>query len=116
MTLFKAKAKAVKVRVGSAGGNTVAHILRAGSVLPAGVAQEEIDGLVERGLVEAVPDEPTATIELAGEGPYAGAPVKDLKSELESRNQGRAEGEKIVPAEPGNRAEIVAALLADDAT
>lgn len=111
------KANAVKVRVGGAGGNRVAHILRAGAIIPAGVAEGEVKRLVARGLIEVVP-EPKAEalqIELAGEGAYTGVAVKDLKSEIDKRNEGREDDKKIVPAEPGNRPEIVAALLADDA-
>lgn len=47
--------------------------------------------------------------------PYKGVNVADLKSEIEKRNEGREDDKKIVPAEPGHRPEIVAALVADDA-
>ena len=46
--------------------------------------------------------------------PYKGVTVTDLKTEIESRNADRAEDAKIAVAEPGNRPEIVAALVADD--
>lgn len=47
--------------------------------------------------------------------PYKGVTVPDLKSEIEKRNEGREDADKISPAEPGNRPELVAALVADDA-
>lgn len=49
------------------------------------------------------------------EGAYKGVTVEDLKAQLEERNKDREDEKKIVPAKPGNRADIVAALLADDA-
>ncbi|MFI8593735.1 hypothetical protein ACIGCK_04805 [Microbacterium sp. NPDC078428] len=48
------------------------------------------------------------------EEPYKGVSVADLKAEIAKRNEGRADDAKIVPAEPGNRPEVVAALVADD--
>ncbi len=47
--------------------------------------------------------------------PYKGVTIPDLKAEIETRNKDREDDKKIVPAEPGNRPEIVAALVADDA-
>jgi hypothetical protein len=49
------------------------------------------------------------------EGAYKGVNVADLKAEIEKRNEGRADDAKVAAAEPGNRPQIVAALLADDA-
>lgn len=49
------------------------------------------------------------------EDPFKGTSVADLKAEIAKRNEGREDDKKIVPAEPGNRPEIVAALVADDA-
>jgi hypothetical protein len=50
----------------------------------------------------------------AEEGVYKGVKVADLKADLAKRNEGREGDAVITPAEPGNRPEIVAALLADD--
>lgn len=47
--------------------------------------------------------------------PYKGKSAEDLKAELATRNEGRAEADRVVPAEPGNKAEVLAALKADDA-
>ncbi len=44
---------------------------------------------------------------------YEGMKVADLKAEIERRNEGRAEAD-LVPAE-GLKADLVAALVADDA-
>ena len=47
-------------------------------------------------------------------GPYDGVNVPALKAAIARRNEGRDEDTLIVPAKPGNRAELVAALIADD--
>ncbi|UFU03442.1 hypothetical protein LQF12_02190 [Ruania suaedae] len=113
MSQYIAKAKAVKVAVGSSRGHRVAHIVRAGGVIPEGVEQGALDGLVKRGLIEAVKAaEPKA--EAVDEGAYKGVSVAHLKAEIEKRNDGREDEMKVVPAEPGNRPQIVAALIADD--
>lgn len=49
-----AKARVVKVAVGSDSGNRVARILFAGDIVPEGVADEQIERLLERGLIEKV--------------------------------------------------------------
>lgn len=46
--------------------------------------------------------------------PYEGVNVKDLKDLIATRNEGREDADKISPADPGNRPELVAALVADD--
>lgn len=65
----------------------------------------------ERVREDIVPDEFDADDE---DEPYEGVKVADLKSEIEKRNEGREDADKISPAEPGNRPELVAALVADD--
>jgi superfamily I DNA and/or RNA helicase len=60
---------------------------------------------------DVVPDEFDEDDE---EEPYEGVKVADLKSEIEKRNEDREDADKISPAEPGNRPELVAALVADD--
>lgn len=76
------------------------------------VDAERIEHLVSVGLIEKIP-EPVAPVETAA-SKYEGVSVNDLKAEIAKRNEGRDEDKKIVPAEPGNRAELVAALIADD--
>jgi hypothetical protein len=105
-------ASAAKVSIGAAGGNRVAVILRRGDVLPEGIADEQIKRLTERGLIQKVKTK--AKVEEPDEGVYKGVSVKDLKAEIDKRNEGREDDAKVAPAEPGNRPEIVAALIADD--
>lgn len=57
----------------------------------------------------STPAEPAAAPE-----PYEGVNVKDLKALIGTRNEGREDADKISPDAPGNRAELVAALVADD--
>lgn len=59
MSTHIAKARVVKVSVGSDTGNRVARILFAGDVVPDGVAGEQLARLVERGLIEKVAEEST---------------------------------------------------------
>ncbi|MEX8058737.1 hypothetical protein [Microbacterium sp. 16-032] len=106
-----AKARVVKVAVGASSGNRVARILFAGDIVPDGVAEDQIERLLERGLIEAV----ESGDEEVDEGAYEGVNVTELKKLISERNKGREGDTKITPAEPGNRPEIVAALLADDA-
>jgi len=46
--------------------------------------------------------------------PYEGVTVPELKADLDRRNATRDEGHLIVVDAPGNRPELVAALVADD--
>lgn len=110
-------AAAAKVSIGAAGGNRVAVILRRGDVVPAGVADEQLERLIDRGLIEAVDVEDAAEPDEAedvDEGVYKGVKVSDLKAEIDKRNSDREDAAKIVPAEPGHRPQMVAALIADD--
>lgn len=117
-------AAAVKVSIGGAGGNRVGMILRHGAVVPAGVAEDQLERLVGLGLLDAVEledddetendDEATDPADAVDEGPYKGLKVADLKEEIAERNEGRDEDAKIVPAAPGHRPELIAALIADD--
>lgn len=54
MSTHIAKAKVVKVAIGSADGNQVARIIRRGDVIPGGVESDLLKSLVERGLIEEV--------------------------------------------------------------
>ncbi|GAA1714498.1 hypothetical protein [Brachybacterium phenoliresistens] len=53
---YKVTAPVVKVSIGSLDGNRVARILRAGAIVPEGVAEESLDLLASRGLIEALPE------------------------------------------------------------
>lgn len=76
---------------------------------------EEIEEPTPTESATAAAPEPSTPAEPAVPEPYEGVNVKDLKALLVTRNEGREDADKIRPAEPGNRAEIVAALVADDA-
>lgn len=113
MAQYAAKSRVVKVAVGSPNGNRVARILFAGDVVPDGVDEDQLERLLERGLIATVESEDAG--EGVDEGVYEGVNVAELKKLIVERNKGREGDAKITPAEPGNRPEIVAALLADDA-
>jgi len=111
-----ATAAFVKVSIGSPSGNRVAQLIQRGGVIPGGVDEKQLERLVDRGLIEVVEAEEAEadSADEADEGAYEGVNVADLKAEIKKRNEGREGDAKVVPAEPGNRAEIVAALIADD--
>jgi len=54
MAIYKAKARVVKVSVGSPDGNRVARIVHAGSIIPQGVHEDQIKHLLARKLIELV--------------------------------------------------------------
>lgn len=83
------------------------HFIETGSLLPDGVPADVLERLVSEEMIAVV-------VEEIDEGVYKDVSVKDLKAELGKRNEGRDGDAKIIPADPGNRPEIVAALLADD--
>ncbi|MFE7198508.1 hypothetical protein [Microbacterium oxydans] len=109
-----ATAAVVKVSIGSPSGNRVAQFVQRGDLVPGGVAEEQLEHLVSRGLIKAVEVEEPEEEETFDEGVYKGVNVKDLKADLAARNEGREGDAVIIPAEPGHRPQIVAALLADD--
>lgn len=106
---YQVVAPAIQVVVGAR-----AHFLETGAVLPEGVAEADIKRLKGKGFIEKVKTEKVDADTGGDAEPYKGVNVADLKSEIEKRNEGREDDKKIVPAEPGNRPEIVAALVADD--
>lgn len=66
MTQHIVTAAAVKVSIGGAGGNRVAQFLRRGDIVPAGVVEEQLERLLERDLIAALPDpEEILAVELA---------------------------------------------------
>lgn len=81
-----------------------------GAPVPSSLPDAEVKRLKDGGFIGKV-----AKTDAGEESePYKGVNVADLKSEIEKRNEGREDDKKIVPAEPGNRPELVAALVADD--
>lgn len=63
MSTHIAKARAVKVALGSPDGNQIVRIIRAGDVVPDGVDEKALADLVKRGLVEvAAEPEPEVNI------------------------------------------------------
>lgn len=58
---------------------------------------------------------PEVLADRSGEG-YEALRKEELADEIEARNAGRDEDSKIVPAAPGNKADLIAALEADDRT
>lgn len=99
-------APAVQVTVG---GRVL--FLEKGAVLPDGVDEDTLARFRDE---ELIADIAAPEIEI-DEGIYKDVSVKDLKADLAKRNEGREVDAKILPADPGNRPQIVAALIADDA-
>ncbi|TDU27096.1 hypothetical protein [Arthrobacter sp. JUb115] len=54
MAIYKAKARVVKVSIGSPDGNRVARIVPEGSIIPQGVHEGQIKHLLARKLIELV--------------------------------------------------------------
>ena len=85
-----------------------------GVEVPESLSSSEVKRLRDGGFIEKVKaEQPDPSID---EEPFKGVSVADLKAEIAKRNEGREDDKKIVPVEPGNRPEIVAALVADDET
>lgn len=82
-----------------------------GALIGDGFTAEGIKHALSVGLIAPVEDAPAD----GEDEPYKGVTVADLKADIEKRNVGRSEADLIVAAEPGNRPELVAALVADDA-
>jgi hypothetical protein len=77
---YVAKAPVVKVSVGEPGGNRIARILRAGAAVPEGVAQEQLDSLEARDLIEKSGDQDDVddATEVSFDGPPAKSAGKDV--------------------------------------
>lgn len=82
-----------------------------GASVGEGFTKESIKLAKDNGLIAVVKDEKTAD----QTDPYKAFSLEDAKAELAKRNEGRDEDSKIVPKAPGNKPEILAALVADDA-
>lgn len=87
MTSYVARAAVVKVAVGSATGHRMAHILRAGDVVPDGVDPALLQHLSDRGLIEQLPEP-----ELEPETSTKSKPT---------RTRGRAKGGENPAGQPG---------------
>lgn len=107
--LHRVTAPVVKVSIGSPGGNRVAQILTRGSLVPEGVADELLDGLTARGLIEVL--EPTAeVVEPAPEDPEHTPPPKAGKGSGEDAWHAYAAAIGVeVPADT-SRDDVIAAI------
>lgn len=94
---------------------TERYLYRNAPVSDGEFTDESIKNAIAAGLISKVESGKPAGQETADEGAYKSVSVADLKADIENRNKDRAEDKKISPAAPGNRPELVAALLADDA-
>lgn len=80
------------------------------------VTPESLERSIRLGQVEAVDvTDANVTPEAAELDPYAGVTVPDLRNIIAARNETREDDTRIQPAQPGNRPELVAALIDDDA-
>jgi hypothetical protein len=86
-----------------------------GVPVPESVSDEEVQRLLEGGFISEVKSgEPASAPVDEPVDPYKGKSSDELKAELATRNEGREDADKIVPADPGNKPEVLAALIADD--
>lgn len=85
MSAHIAKARVVKVAVGSDRGHRVARILFAGDIVPDGVADEQLARLLERGLIEKVAEESTE-VELPEGAPTERWTAPQLKKYAETHS------------------------------
>lgn len=90
-----------------------------GTAWDVGAALEEQNGIIvadDLALIAALDAYPALkrTAVPAGALGWDSKTVSDLEAEIESRNAGRDDDDKIEVAPPGNKAELVAALVADD--
>ncbi len=109
---YEVAAAQIVVKVpGAAGGETY---LRRGRLLPATVEKAEVKRLLELGLIAGVDGVDGSDDADAGDEPYKGVTVPDLKAEIDNRNKDREDAAKVAPTGT-NRPDLVAALVADDA-
>lgn len=117
MSLHVVKAAVVKVSIGSASGNRVAHIARRGDVLPAGVDEAQLKDLAKRGLIEKVAEAasekqeaPNGTSQAAATGAKAEAPSEKWTNE---QLAAFADEHSIDISSAGKKAEAVEILTAE---
>lgn len=85
-----------------------------GAVFGADIIDEaNAEHLLRVGLIDVAESSGAPGAADTSDSPYKGWNADALKAELEKRNADREV--KIVPQEPGNKPEILAALIADDA-
>lgn len=117
---YRVKAPVVKVSIGSPDGNRVARILRAGAIVPDGVAAESLEKLAARGFLEEVDDAEEAEPEVPAQ-PEPPAPVSgDESPAAESEQLEVAAPPKAGPGSSAEAWRVYAAGLgvdvADDAS
>ena len=81
-TTYRVRTAFVKVSVGAATGTRVARILRQGALIPEGVEQTQLDGLVKRKLIEEVTE--TSDAESGPQAPAANAGEDKWRSYAEA--------------------------------
>jgi DNA-binding HxlR family transcriptional regulator len=85
-------AAAAKVSIGGQGGNRVAALLRRGDVVPEGIAAEQLERLIERGLIERVEvEDPPSADEVAA---LAAAEKADAEKRAAEEADRKAAAEK----------------------
>ena len=101
MPLHIATAAVVKVSIGSASGNRVARFITRGDIVPEGVAKEQLERLVSRGLIapleadlESVPEvTPAVQTPVTGE-PQGSAPADAGTADASTADAGTADAGK----------------------
>lgn len=91
--LYQAKAPVVKVSVGSASGNRVARIIRAGDVVPAGVNEEALAALVKRGLIVKVAHQQSAAAKAKADADAKAKTDAEAKAKLEAEATAKAKAD-----------------------
>lgn len=102
--LYQAKAPVVKVSVGSASGNRVARIIRAGDVVPAGVNEEALAALVKRGLIVKVVPQQSAAAKAKADA--------DAKAKADAEAKTKADADAKADAEAKAKADADAKAAA----
>lgn len=98
---YRVKAPVVKVSIGSPDGNRVARILRAGAIVPDGVAAESLEKLAARGFIEEleIPEADSLQDLLPA------VPVVPVGDEQQSDEDGKQSAAAPPKAGPGSSAE-----------
>lgn len=95
--LYRVKAPVVKVSIGSLDGNRVARILRAGAIVPEGVATESLEQLTKRGFIEKL--EVTA-VAIPDEEPVQDASTSDQGAPQGTEDEEQGDGNEQPPTPP----------------
>ncbi|MBO3663729.1 hypothetical protein [Microbacterium stercoris] len=109
-------AAAAKVSIGAAGGNRIGVMLRRGDIVPQGVAEEQLERLVGRGLIEAVEVEEPSAAETAPTQETVEIPEGDPSEEWTAKQLDAYAAAKGIDLGSGkNKAEKLAAIAAASA-